>query len=154
MSLERALMRSLQERNKASAIKSSGKDLRSASPQSPLHLQRGIFGEEKAAEYLERIGYKIIARNVNCRHGEIDIIACDGDEIVFVEVRARSKGWMMPPECTVGPEKLKKLKRAARIWTESRNYTGFWRIDLIAVTLDDDKISSLEHIKEITEGII
>ena len=84
---------------------------------------------------------------------KIDIIASDGDEIVFVEVRTRSKGWMMPPECTVGPEKLKKLKRAARIWTEKRNYTGFWRIDLIAVTLKDDKLSSIEHIKEITEGI-
>lgn len=153
MSLERALKRSLQKKNRSSAIKSSGKDLPSISPQSPLHLRRGIFGEEKAAEYLERIGYKIIARNVSCRFGEIDIIACDGDEMVFVEVRTRSRGWMMPPECTVGPEKLKKLKRAARIWTENRNYTGFWRIDLIAVTLDEDKLSSIEHIKEITEGI-
>ena len=153
MSLERALERSLQERNKDLAVKTSGKDGRPASPPSPPHLQRGTYGEDRATEYLTRLGYRIIARNVSCRHGEIDIIASDGDEIVFVEVRTRSKGWMMPPECTVGPEKLKKLKRAARIWTENRNYTGFWRIDLIAVTLNDDKLSSIEHIKEITEGI-
>ncbi len=153
MSLERALWRSLYERNKVTAEKPSGKEDRPASPNSPLHLQRGKYGEERASEYLTQIGYRIIARNVTCKQGEIDIIASDGDEIVFVEVRTRSRGWMMPPECTVGPDKLKKLKRAGRIWTERRNYTGFWRIDLIAVTLDEDKLSSIEHIKEITEGI-
>ena len=114
------------------------------------HVRAEPAAVEVEAEVLTHIGARRFDRNLA---GEIDIIACDGDEIVFVEVRARSKGWMMPPECTVGPEKLKKLKRAARIWTESRNYTGFWRIDLIAVTLDEDKIFSLEHIKEITEGI-
>jgi len=153
MSLERALERSLRKINKDLASKTLGKDRQPPSPTGPLHLQRGIYGEEMATKYLTEIGYRIIARNVSCRHGEIDIIASDGDEIVFVEVRTRSKGWMMPPECTVGPEKMKKLKRAARIWTEKRNYTGFWRIDLIAVTLDDDELSSIEHIKEITEGI-
>lgn len=153
MSLERALRRSLQERNKDSSSGPSGKDREAASSNSPLHLQRGIYGEERAAEYLAQKGYRIIAKNVSFRYGEIDIIAADGDDIVFVEVRTRSRGWIMPPECTVGPEKLKKLKRAARIWTEKRNYTGFWRIDLIAVTLDEDKLSSIEHIKEITEGI-
>ena len=60
----------------------------------------------------------------------------------------------MPPEFTVGPEKIKKLKRAARIWTESRRYTGFWRIDLIAITIREGSGPSIEHIKDITEGIL
>ncbi|MDD3673769.1 MAG: YraN family protein, partial [Synergistaceae bacterium] len=119
MSLERALDRSIQERNKIPIQKSSGKGRTDPSKKLPLHLQTGKYGEEKAAEYLTQIGYRIIAKNVSCRHGEIDIIANDGDEIVFVEVRTRSFGWVMPPEFTVGPEKIKKLKRAARIWTES-----------------------------------
>ena len=117
MSLERALKRSLQERNKVSTQKSSGKDQSDPSKKLPLHLQTGKYGEEKAAEYLTHIGYRIIAKNVSCRHGEIDIIADDGNEIVFVEVRTRSFGWLMPPECTVGPEKIKKLK--------SYNFDGF-----------------------------
>jgi putative endonuclease len=154
MSLERALKRSLQERNKVSIQKSSGKDQADHSKTLPLHLQTGKYGEEKAADYLTHIGYRIIAKNVSCRHGEIDIIANDGDEIVFVEVRTRSFGWLMPPECTVGPEKIKKLKKAARIWTENRNYTGFWRIDLIAITLKEGSGPSIEHIKNITEGIL
>ncbi len=154
MSLERALKRSLQERNKVSIQKSSGKDQADHSKTLPLHLQTGKYGEEKAADYLTHIGYRIIAKNVSCRHGEIDIIANDGDEIVFVEVRTRSFGWLMPPECTVGPEKIKKLKKAARIWTENRKYTGFWRIDLIAITLKEGRGPSIEHIKNITEGIL
>jgi putative endonuclease len=154
MSLERALKRSLQERNKVSTQKSSGKDQSDPSKKLPLHLQTGKYGEEKAAEYLTHIGYRIIAKNVSCRHGEIDIIANDGDEIVFVEVRTRSFGWVMPPEFTVGPEKIKKLKRAARIWTESRKYIGFWRIDLIAITIKEGSGPSIEHIKDITEGIL
>ena len=154
MSLERALDRSIQERNKIPIQKSSGKGRTDPSKKLPLHLQTGKYGEEKAAEYLTQIGYRIIAKNVSCRHGEIDIIANDGDEIVFVEVRTRSFGWVMPPEFTVGPEKIKKLKRSARIWTESRRYTGFWRIDLIAITIREGSGPSIEHIKDITEGIL
>ncbi|MEA4871600.1 MAG: YraN family protein [Synergistaceae bacterium] len=154
MSLERALKRSLQERNKVLIQKSSGKDPADPSKKLPLHLQTGKYGEEKAAEYLTHIGDRIIAKNVSCRHGEIDIIADDGNEIVFVEVRTRSFGWLMPPECTVGPEKIKKLKKAARIWTENIKYTGFWRIDLVAITLKEGSGPSIEHIKDITEGIL
>ena len=154
MSLERALDRSIQERNKIPIQKSSGKGRTDPSKKLPLHLQTGKYGEEKAAEYLTQIGYRIIAKNVSCRHGEIDIIASDADEIVFVEVRTRSFGWLMPPEFTVGPEKIKKLKRAAGIWTESRRYTGFWRIDLIAITIREGSGPSIEHIKDITEGIL
>jgi putative endonuclease len=154
MSLERALDRSIQERNKDPNQKSSGKVRTDSSKKLPLHLQTGKYGEEKAAEYLTQIGYRIIAKNVSCRHGEIDIIASDADEIVFVEVRTRSFGWLMPPEFTVGPEKIKKLKRAAGIWTESRRYTGFWRIDLIAITIREGSGPSIEHIKDITEGIL
>ena len=154
MSLERALKRSIQERNKTSLQKSPRKNQAGPYKDIPLHLQIGKYGEDKAEEYIASIGYRIIARNVRCRYGEIDIIASDGDEIVFVEVRTRSIGWLMPAECTVGPEKLRKLKIAARIWTEGRKYTGFWRIDLIAITLKECCEPLIEHIKDITEGIL
>ena len=49
----------------------------------------GAFGERLAAAHLEAKGYRIRARNYRCREGEIDIVAQDGDTLVFVEVRTR-----------------------------------------------------------------
>ncbi|MBQ7793337.1 MAG: YraN family protein [Clostridia bacterium] len=51
--------------------------------------QIGDFGESAAAAYLEKKGLKILKRNYYCRVGEIDIIAADGDTVVFVEVKTR-----------------------------------------------------------------
>ncbi|MGB6837955.1 MAG: YraN family protein, partial [Dehalococcoidia bacterium] len=49
----------------------------------------GDFGERVAAAHLEAKGYRILARNYRCREGEIDLVAQQGDVLVFVEVRAR-----------------------------------------------------------------
>ena len=51
--------------------------------------ERGALGEEIAAEYLRSIGYEILDRNFSVRGGEMDIIALDGDVVVFVEVKTR-----------------------------------------------------------------
>ena len=117
------------------------------------HLKTGAEGEQFAADYLAEKGYRLLARNVRYRFGEIDIIAKDGDEIVFAEVRTRSIGCILPADRTVGPDKLKKLLKAAKMWIEEKNYDGFWRIDLIAITIDACGNRTVEHIKEITEGI-
>ena len=147
MTLERALAMSLQAEEKDVRTE------RRISENSPCHLKTGENGENLAAEYLQSIGYSIIARNVRYRFGEIDIVAADGDEIVFAEVRTRSIGHIMPADCTVGPDKLRKLLKAANAWVENRNYSGFWRMDLVAVTIDAYGKSSVEHIREITEAI-
>lgn len=60
-----------------------------------MTLQRqalGKLGESLAVEELERRGYAIVARRYRTRHGEIDIVAEDGDTLVFVEVKARASG--------------------------------------------------------------
>lgn len=153
MSLERALERALKKRGSTGSQTPSKKDKPDLSKKTPVHLQVGKEGEERAIVFLKQKGYRIIDRNVGYRWGEIDIIASDGGELVFVEVRTRSAGWIMPPDRTVGPDKIKKLKRCARIWTEDRMYSGFWRIDLIAISLSKEGTLSVEHIKDITEGI-
>ena len=119
----------------------------------PKHLLLGEMGERIAAKYLADKGYEVLANNVRLRCGEIDIIAREGDELVFVEVRTRSIGVVLPADRTVGPDKLRKLVRAARTWTEGRCYGGFWRIDLIAITITEDNKIEIEHLSDITEGI-
>ena len=54
-------------------------------------IQRGKAAEQAAAAYLQQRGLRIILQNYHCRRGEIDIIAADGDLVVFVEVRRRKK---------------------------------------------------------------
>lgn len=116
------------------------------------HLALGELGEELAAEFLIEKGYQILQRNVFFRYGEIDIIARDGDEIVFVEVRTRTIGKLAPPETTVGPRKLRTLVRCAYAWVDSVRYLGFWRVDLVAITVTGEE-NKIEHIKTITEAI-
>jgi len=151
MTLDRALERSVKK------IKNIPyKKKQSSIPLQPSHLILGNKGEEMAMEYLITNGYEIVDRNVRYRWGEIDIIANDPDsnDLVFVEVRTRSVGKIMPPDKTVGPNKLKKLIRSSRTWTETREYAGFWRIDLLAITVNEGQASNIEHIKNITEGIL
>lgn len=119
----------------------------------PAHLDFGAAAEETAARYLAGLGYTILHRNVRVGHCEIDIIARDGDELVFAEVRARRANPVAAPEDTVGPVKLERLTRAAELWTQNANYMGFWRIDLVAVTLYDGGEMNIELIKSITEPI-
>ena len=84
----------------------------------PAHLAFGAAAEETAARYLAGLGYTILHRNVRVGHCEIDIIARDGDELVFAEVRARRANPVAAPEDTVGPVKLERLTRAAELWTQ------------------------------------
>ena len=58
-------------------------------PANARRLQLGRRGEQLAALHLERLGFEILARNERTRHGEIDLIACDGETIVFAEVKTR-----------------------------------------------------------------
>ena len=51
----------------------------------------GSDGEAEACEFLKKIGYKIVEKNYRCKIGEIDIVANEGDELVFVEVKTRSQ---------------------------------------------------------------
>lgn len=73
----------------------------------------GKIGEELAAKYLQKHGYKIIERNFKKRYGEIDIVAQEGETLVFVEVKTRYSFDFVSPQNSVTPWKLKTLKRSA-----------------------------------------
>src|SRR5687768_6867646 len=72
-------------------------------------LAFGLHGEDLACEELERRGYSIVTRRYRTRHGEIDIIAKDGDYLVFVEVKARQDGSFGDPEESVTLRKQQQM---------------------------------------------
>lgn len=119
----------------------------------PQHLLTGAFGEDMAAGYMFRAGYEILGRNVREGHCEIDIVARDEDEVVFTEVRTRSKSIIASPDETVGPQKLSRLIRAAAMWADNNNYDGPYRIDFAGVTISSDEPPAIEYIKGITDPI-
>lgn len=76
-------------------------------------IRSGVLGEEYAANYLVKKGYRIRERNFHCRMGEIDIIAQDGECIVIVEVKTRKSIACGRPAEFVTLKKQEKLKKTA-----------------------------------------
>jgi putative endonuclease len=74
----------------------------------------GAEAEEETCRLLREKGYRIVYRNWRTRGGEIDIVARDGDVLVFVEVKARSNDGFGGPEAAVGPAKQRRMILAAR----------------------------------------
>ena len=119
----------------------------------------GRLAEDLAAKYLVSIGWKIIIRNVRDQYGELDIVAFDPkeipEELVIVEVRCRTRNKVQDAIDSVGSRKINALKRASYKYIDSIGWAGFWRIDLVAVTIDTRgslEDWSLEHVKNITAG--
>ena len=77
------------------------------------HLRTGRIGEAQAEKFLKQTGLKIIARNVRVGYDEIDLIAWQGDTLIFVEVKTRASEDFGRPAAAVNRAKRKKLSRAA-----------------------------------------
>lgn len=97
----------------------------------------GASGERVAKEYLERHGYEILETNFRCSLGEIDIIAREGDYLVFVEVRTRRNLKYGTPEESITPnKKLKLIELANSYLQEHGDPLSLWRIDIVAIELE------------------
>lgn len=109
----------------------------------------GKLGEDLATKYLEQQGYKVIERNFECRQGEIDIIAIDKNELVFIEVKTRTNLKYGKPVEAVNQNKQKHLTKAVRYYLYSRHLENeFVRIDVIEIYLYNHKYR-VNHIKQI-----
>ena len=119
------------------------------------HKQKvGKWGESVAAWYLAKKGYEIVARHYTSRFGEIDLIAKDRDELVFVEVKTRSNQDTGQPEEAVNWHKLSKLKRVILAYL-SRNTVEKFRLDVVAVTrLPGSHKASIRHHKSLSDNWI
>ena len=94
--------------------------------------ETGRAAEDAAAELLRAKGLTIVERNFRVKVGEIDLIARDRDEIVFVEVRARASAAFGGAAASVGGAKRRKLIKAAGVWLQARAWTGPCRFDVVA----------------------
>ena len=109
----------------------------------------GRAGETAAARYLERRGLVILERNLRSRLGEIDLLARDGQTLVFVEVKARRAGGAHPWE-NLDQRKRLQVRRMASAWLAEaeHKYYAALRFDAVAVVVDrDDRLVSLEHME-------
>ncbi|PIR43998.1 hypothetical protein COV23_02275 [Candidatus Wolfebacteria bacterium CG10_big_fil_rev_8_21_14_0_10_31_9] len=123
--------------------------------------ETGQYGENLACNYLIANKYKIIDRNFSKPYGEIDIIAKYKDgTLVFVEVKTMTTydttndEDALKPEDQLNPAKLKKVSKTALGYSNEhpeliRKSRG-WRIDLIAIDLDKNKIPNIRHYENIS----
>lgn len=100
-------------------------------------VEVGKFAEQLAEDFLRSQDYSILRRNYYYKKlGEIDIIAQQGDEVVFVEVRHRTSTAYGTPEGSLGSSKLRKIRRTASMWRTIYGYDSApCRFDVIAVDL-------------------
>ncbi len=96
----------------------------------------GKIGEDIAIDFLKKKGYKIIERNYKCVFGEVDIVARDSGDIIFVEVKSRRSEYFGDPTDAVDFNKQKKLSKIALNYlNEKRLDNHDARFDVIAIKL-------------------
>lgn len=97
-------------------------------------MSLGQDGEARAAAFVEALGFKVLARNWRCRHGELDLVAEDGRTLVFIEVKARSSRRRGSPEEAVDAAKQARLARVAAAFLSAHGASGRpCRFDVVAV---------------------
>lgn len=108
----------------------------------------GQEGEELAARYLEEQGYKILERNYRCALGEIDIIACDNEDLVFIEVKTRtSRAFGYPQESITRSKQFRLKKIALKYLAEKRPLYRNYRFDVVSILMRNGKIDSIDVIR-------
>jgi putative endonuclease len=99
--------------------------------------ESGATGEKLAKDFLKKRRYKIVATNYRCREGEIDIIARKKEYLVFIEVRTKTgDSFGSPEESVTFAKKEKLIASALHYMSEHPNLPESWRIDFVAVELD------------------
>ncbi len=115
----------------------------------------GRAGEAFVAGRLERAGYRILDRNWRVRGGELDLVALDGETLVFVEVKVRTGDRFAAADDSLDWRQLGRLMVAAERYIErnAEHADRIWRVDLVAVTLaGDGVVRRYNHYQNLTEG--
>ncbi|MEK7529135.1 MAG: YraN family protein [Patescibacteria group bacterium] len=110
----------------------------------------GNKGENIAVDYLKANGFDILDRNFTIRGGEIDIVARDGAELVFVEVKTRRSRSFGSGEDSVNFFKLKNIHRAARRYCSDKKFRPEFRIDVVDIQVTPlGGVEGIEHFRDV-----
>ena len=109
----------------------------------------GRYGEDRACEHLSKLGYQILERNARTREGELDIVAADGNTLVFVEVKTRSSMHSGHPLQAITPLKMARIRRLAAGWCATRRVPNSQvRFDAISVLVWGGRVA-IEHLRQL-----
>lgn len=118
----------------------------------PTNKSIGDRGEDLAVFYLENKGYTILERNYRFEHAEVDIVAYDDREIIFVEVKTRKNADFGEPEEYVDDAKITRICKAAEAWLYERNMVGSpARFDVIAIISERKTKHRIKHFENAFE---
>ncbi|NOY63870.1 MAG: YraN family protein [Nitrospirae bacterium] len=113
-----------------------------------MRKKMGKEGERFAARFLKKNGYRILACNYRTALGEIDIIAKDGNQIVFIEVKTRKGDTCIAPEESVNWQKQQRIKRLALLYLKKHKLHDIpVRFDVIGLRVKEGYYV-VEHIKD------
>ncbi|MDP2300803.1 MAG: YraN family protein [Ignavibacteria bacterium] len=108
----------------------------------------GKYGEELAATLLMDKGFEIIKKNYRYGKGEIDIVANDGDTLVFIEVKTRTNLNYGEPELAITKNKVNQLRKIGSMYCYENNIENkLIRFDVIAIMMDDITKPKINHIE-------
>jgi putative endonuclease len=109
------------------------------------------LGEDKACEYLKKLGFKILERNYRKTYGEIDIIAVEKDILCFIEVKTRTSNLFGSPLEAITYFKLKSLIKTAEYYKMThKNLPEALRIDAVSVILNGNEVKTIELMRNIS----
>lgn len=108
----------------------------------------GNKGEKRAANFLRKQGYQIVEKNYHSFLGEIDIVAKEGESIVFVEVKTRRSTDFGLPQEALSYDKRRRLSKLALNYLAHRRIEGSnCRFDVVSILMDNNKVKHIELIK-------
>ena len=120
-------------------------------PQNPLPDHRaalGSYGERVAVRALTEAGLQVLDRNWRCRDGELDVVAREGDALVFCEVKTRRGTGFGHPAEAVTSAKRRRLRRLARAWLASHDqHAPDLRFDVVAVHVPVAGPAQVTHLR-------
>jgi putative endonuclease len=111
--------------------------------------ETGRLGEKLATDFLKKKGCRIVETNYRCRYGEIDIVARQGNCLVFVEVRTKTDLTFGTPEESISYAKMQHMTQSAEYYLQEHQVDQpNWRIDVIAIELNaDHRLRRIEQIE-------
>ena len=112
----------------------------------------GNKGEDFAAEYYKKLGFTVTAQNYTCRGGEIDIIAENGEYIIFVEVKTRSQNSLYSPAEAVVYKKQKRLSVTAMKYLTENDVEKHPQFDVFEVYTANERIYKVNRIENAFEA--